>query len=172
MAQCRKDQSWFLAQCKPNRQIVAKRNLLRQGFSIFLPMHEETRRINGKFVTKPIPLFPGYIFVKLGIASGAWRCVNSTYGVTKLVSFGSEPAVVPEDFVNEIASRCDVNGNLLPPKEIRIGDEVVMTRGPFVNQIATIERIEPNRRVFLLIEMMGSQTRVSACAGSLQLVEK
>lgn len=171
MSTCESGQSWFLAQCKPNRQIVAKRNLLRQGFLTFLPMVEETRRVSGKFSTKPMPLFPGYIFVNICISSGAWRSVNSTYGVTKLVSFGSEPAVVPKLFMEQIFLRCDSNEMLLPAKDFEIGDEVLLTKGPFANCIGIIEHIEPDRRIFLLMEMMGSYTRVSVCAEDLQLAD-
>ena len=51
--------SWFLAQLKPNCANIADKNLKRQGFQTFLPMEEETRQRNGKFVTAMRPLFPG-----------------------------------------------------------------------------------------------------------------
>ena len=50
--------SWFLAQLKPNCANIADKNLKRQGFQTFLPMEEETRQRNGKFVTAMRPLFP------------------------------------------------------------------------------------------------------------------
>ena len=55
--------NWFLAQLKPNCANIADKNLKRQGFNTFLPMEEETRPRNGKYVTAMRPLFPGYIFV-------------------------------------------------------------------------------------------------------------
>ena len=88
--------TWFLAQLKPNCAKIADKNLARQGFRTFMPMEEETRQRNGKFVTANKPLFPGYIFVALDVTRGLWRSVNSTYGITRLVSFGKEPA--PEQF--------------------------------------------------------------------------
>ena len=89
--------SWFLAQLKPNCANIADKNLKRQGFKTFLPTEEETRERNGKFVTAIRPLFPGYIFVAFDEARGLWRTVNSTYGITRLVSFGKEPTAVPLD---------------------------------------------------------------------------
>ena len=41
---------WFLAQIKPNSYKIAKMNLKRQGFKTFLPMINETKRCNQKFV--------------------------------------------------------------------------------------------------------------------------
>jgi hypothetical protein len=61
--------SWFLAQLKPNCANIADKNLKRQGFQTFLPMEEETRQRNGKFVTAMRPFFPGYIFVTFDVAT-------------------------------------------------------------------------------------------------------
>ena len=36
--------SWYIVQFKPNSHKIAVRNLQRQGFETFLPMHEVTRR--------------------------------------------------------------------------------------------------------------------------------
>jgi len=99
MADCGACTTWFLAQFKPNSHRIANRNLLRQGFQTFLPVHEETRRTRGKFTTRMLPLFPGYLFVALDITTDGWRKVNSTYGITRIVSLGNNPTPVPRDFV-------------------------------------------------------------------------
>lgn len=159
---------WFLAQLKPNCANIADKNLKRQGFQTFLPMEEETRQRNGKFVTALRPLFPGYIFVAFDIAHGFWRTVNSSYGITRLVSFGKEPTAVPLDIVSQLMLRCDAQGKLLPPKLLQAGDQVTVTKGPFANFVAEVEKIGPDRRVWVLLEMMGSQTRVAVGADQLR----
>ena len=118
--------SWFLAQLKPNCASIADKNLKRQGFKTFLPMEEETRQRGGKFVTSMRPLFPGYIFVAFDVARGFWRTVNSTYGITRLVSFGKEPTGVPLDLVSQLMLRCDAKGKLLPPRLLKPGDQVTL----------------------------------------------
>ena len=153
--------TWFLAQFKPNSHNIAERNLTRQGFRTFLPLQEETRRARGKFITQMRPLFPGYLFVALDMLKGGWRAVNSTYGITRLVSLGKEPTPVPLDLVSQLMLRCDREGKLLPPKLLKPGDEVMLTKGPFANFVAMIETIAPDRRVYVLLELMGAQTRVA-----------
>ena len=162
--------SWFLAQLKPNCVNIAGKNLTRQGFKTFLPMEEETRQRNGKFVTTTRPLFPGYIFVALDAARGYWRTVNSTYGITRLVSFGKDPARVPLDLVSHLMLRCDAQGKLLPPKQLKPGDQVTMTKGPFANFLAEVENITPDQRVWVLMDIMGGQTRVAVGADQLREV--
>ncbi len=162
--------NWFLAQLKPNCASIAQKNLKLQGFKTFLPLEEETRQRNGKFVTATRPLFPGYIFVAFDVVEGHWRVINSTHGVTRLVSFGKKPAEVPLNLVSQLMLRCDSHGKLLPPKLLKPGDQVLLTKGPFANFAAEVEKIAPDRRAWVLMEIMGAQTKVAVRAEHLKAV--
>jgi transcriptional antiterminator RfaH len=162
--------TWFLAQFKPNCHRIAERNLVRQGFQSFLPMQEETRRVRGKFTTFMRPLFPGYLFVAFDKAHGGWQAVNSTSGITRLVSAGKTPVEVPLNLVSQLMQRCDTAGKLLPPKLLSPGDQVIINKGPFVEFIATIEALASDRRVWVLLEFMGQKTRVAVPADQLRTV--
>lgn len=162
--------TWFLAQLKPNCSQIANRNLIRQGFRVFLPLEEQSRQRNGRFVTVERPLFPGYIFVAFDVTKGLWRTVNSTYGITRLVSFGQEPAPVPSDFVTQLMQRCDGAGKLLPPKLLEPGEQVALTSGPLANFVAEVEKVASDRRVWVLIDFMGAKTRLAVGAEQLRAV--
>lgn len=170
MTQHDRHTSWFLTQLKPNSASIANKNLKRQGFKTFLPLQEQTQQRRGKFVTVMQPLFPGYIFVAFDIAHGLWRTVNSTYGIARLVTFGKEPTAVPRELVSQLMRRCDAEGKLLPAKVLSPGDQVTLTRGPFVNFAAEVEKIAPDRRVWVLMDIMGRQSRVSVGADQLRAV--
>jgi transcriptional antiterminator RfaH len=47
---------------------------------------------------------------------------------------------------------------------------VRITSGPFVDFVATIDNITPDRRVWVLMEIMGGQTRVAVKVDQLQTV--
>ena len=160
----------FFAQFKPNSHKIAERNLNQQGFQTFLPMQEQTKRAQGKFLTHMRPLFPGYLFVALDIGQGSWRSVNSTYGVTRLVSLGKEPTPVPLGLIAQLMLRCDREGKLLPPKLLKPGDQVTLTKGPFTDFVATIDSIAPDKRIWVLMELMGAQTRVAVSADDLRVI--
>ena len=162
--------TWFLAQLKPNCGHIAERNLKLQGFGTFQPTEERTKRVQGKFETTPRPLFPGYIFVAFNPGAGHWRAINSTSGITRLVSFGKEPAPVPLDIVSQLMLRCDTTGRLLPPKLLKPGDQVRLATGPFSDFVGVIESLAPERRVWVLMEFMGRRTRVAVDADQLRVV--
>jgi len=162
--------TWFLAQIRPNCHKMAERNLQRQHFQTFLPMHEETKRRAGRFISTLRSLFTGYIFVGFNPASGGWRKINNTYGVTRLVSFGEEPQPVPLDLISRLMLRCDGGGRLLPPRILHPGDAVRISGGPFADFAATVENISPDLRVWVLLDLMGRTARVAVQAEALQVV--
>ncbi|HAJ45567.1 MAG TPA: transcriptional activator RfaH [Alphaproteobacteria bacterium] len=161
---------WFLAQLKPNSAQIAERGLIQQGFRTFLPVEEGTKRVRGKFVSALRPLFPGYIFVAFNPGAGHWRAINATNGITRLVSFGNTPTPVPRPIVSQLMLRCDASGKLLPPDSLKPGDLVRLSAGPFADFVAEVETIEPDRRVWVLMEMMGGHTRVAVAPEHLRLV--
>lgn len=164
------DTTWFLAQLKPNSAKIAERNLKRQGFRTFLPVEEVTKRARSKFVTAEQPMFPGYIFVAFDVTEGGWRSINSTNGITRLVSFGKDPTPVPIDIIEGLMVRCDDQGKLMSPRLLNPGDQVAMARGPFANLLAEVDKIEPDRRVWVLLDIMGSRTRVVVDVDQLRAV--
>ena len=50
------------------------------------------------------------------------------------------------------------------------GDQVTLTKGPFANFVAEVEKIAPDRRIWVLMEIMGGQTRVAVGADQLRAV--
>ena len=162
---------WFLAQHKPNSHRIAARNLARQGFRTFVPLQEETRRTGSRFVTQARPLFPGYLFVAFDPAAGNWRAINSTAGITRLVSTGagSAPRPVPDALVAGLMARCDGAGTLREaPRPPEPGERVTLATGPFADYVATVERLTPERRVWVLLDLMGQATRVAMDADALR----
>jgi len=53
---------------------------------------------------------------------------------------------------------------VLPPKLLKLGDQVALNTGPFANFVAEVEKIAPDRRVWVLMDIMGGKTRVAVGA--------
>jgi len=153
---------WHLAQIKPNAFQIAERNLRRQGFAVFAPTLAQTIRRAGRFVPEQRPLFPGYLFVGFVPQSAPWSAINSTSGVSRLVSFrAGSPAEVPQPIISGLMARCDEAAQLLPPKDLAPGTEVQLIGGPFADFIGTVEAMAPDRRVWVLLECMGQTARLA-----------
>ncbi len=162
---------WYLIQFKPNSHRLAERNLHRQGFETFLPMQKITRRKASRFVSDLKPLFPGYMFVSVNPELAPWRSINSTIGVSKLMSFEGKPKPLPLQLISGLMLRCDVSGALLPPKSLNEGDRVEMLTGPFANFIATVDTIDPEQRIWVLMDFMGQKTRMRVSVDQIALAK-
>lgn len=159
---------WFLAQIRPNALRLALDHLARQGFDLFAPKHTETRRRAGRFVEVEAPLFPGYLFVTFDPARAPWRAINSTRGVSRLVSVGGLPTPVPDPLIRALMARCDSAGLLMPERAFAPGEAVRIVGGPFADFAARVEAMAPQQRVWVLLDIMGRDTRVAIEADKLK----
>lgn len=161
--------SWYLLQVKPNGYKLAERNLLRQGFPVFSPLQTETSRNGGLFRTSLRPLFPGYMFVGIDPGSAPWRAINSTSGVSRLLALGgADPAALPHELVSGLMARCDGDGKILSSPELEQGDAVRIASGPFADFVSTVDSIEADKRIWVLIDLMGRPTKVALDASDLE----
>ena len=60
-------------------------------------------------------------------------------------------------------------GRVAPAKSLSEGDSVEMLTGPFANFIATVDTIDPEQRIWVLMDFMGQKTRMQVTADQLQL---
>ncbi len=151
---------WYVAQIKPNGLKIALRNLGRQGFQTFAPLLETTVQRRGKFVQELKPLFSGYVFVHISPDLPSWRSINNTHGVSRVISFGQEaaPEMVPEALMAALKARCDDGGVFLDAPKLKVGDQVMITQGPFAEFVATVTRLSSQERVWVLLDVLGRGT--------------
>jgi len=157
------DAPWHLAICRPNQGHIAFRNLVGAGFDVFMPRHRASWRWRGKQVDGWRPVFGGYLFFSTDPATPRWREVASTPGIGSLVKTGAHgPAQVPSAVVTGLMLRCDAEGCLIPDTDFRRGEKVRLICGPFAGFVGTVERVDPDRRVHLLLELLGRGAALTA----------
>ncbi len=152
---------WCAVQVKRNCFRKAEQALAQQQIAVFCPKQRGEMRRFGKQVAQASLLFPGYFFVAIDEANPQWRAVANTVGVSRIVMKNpGVPARMPAPLLDGLMRRCDAGGFLLPPSEIQAGDNVRISSGPFSQFIATVERVEPERRVWVLLDLLGSERPV------------
>lgn len=154
---------WLLILCKPNQHHIAQRSLSRLGCEVFLPLTYSQHRWRGRMRQELRPVFPSYLFVGLDPARPFWQPIRSTQGVSRVIGFGTQgPAKVPAEIVMGLMARCDADGVLRRLEEsFSVGDRIRIISGPFTDFVTTIEQIDPERRLHVLLDILGGQTRVT-----------
>jgi transcriptional antiterminator RfaH len=153
---------WYVVQTQVNGEAKAAQNLQRQGFDIYLPRYLKRRRHARRIDFVARPLFPRYMFVAIDIATQRWRSIQSTFGVSRLVCNGDDPAVVPDGVVFALKAREDDKGfvkmDLRP--SFAAGDKVRVLAGAFVDNAGLFDGMADHDRVSILLEMLGRKVRV------------
>ena len=162
--------NWFLINTKPNAHTLARENLIRQGFEVFLPLMIKTFTKSGKFLTKTVPLFPGYLFMGSKLSGIPWKSINATRGVAKAVTLDGSYRPVNGNIIDGIKSRCDKQSVLKSTDMISPGDLIKIERGPFTDFICSVEKITDDERVWVLMEILNQRTRIKVASGDLSKI--
>jgi transcriptional antiterminator RfaH len=163
---------WYVVHTQPQNEGRADINLRRQDFTTYLPRYLRQRRHARRTETVARPLFPRYLFVALDLARDRWRAIQSTFGVSQLVAAGEEPVALPDGVIEAIRAREMENGfvALGLPAGLKPGSPVRLTDGIFADSYGILERIADDRRVAILLELLGREVRVFVPAASVGTV--
>lgn len=153
---------WYVVQTQPHAEARAAAHLCRQGFDIYLPRYLKRRRHARRIETVVAPLFPRYMFVAVDIAVQRWRAIQSTVGVSRLVSNGDRPAAVADGVVDGLKRREDERGFIELDRRPRFapGDRIRVVDGAFSACLGLFERITDGERVAILLDLLGRRVRV------------
>lgn len=153
-------QRWYVARSLPRQEPRAESQLVLQGFRVFLPRTVKSIRHARKFRMAKCAVFPTYLFVALDLARDRWRSVNGTWGVASLIMQGETPQPVPSGVVENLLDLTDGEGMTRFDRGFREGLSVRVVGGPFAAAIGTLERLDANGRVRVLLEIMNQQVPV------------
>ncbi len=131
-------EDWLVLHTRAGKEKVAHDNLLNQQIEAQFFEHR-VRRPNGgknKFVARP--LYQRYIFIRPFDLDSTYARIRSTRGVIDFVRFGEQYdriARIPDEAVQEIASRRDAAGYVVLPEEPVADEGFAFAHGEIVRII-------------------------------------
>jgi transcriptional antiterminator RfaH len=153
---------WFVVRTKVRQEHVARDNLERQGFDLYLPTIRAARRRAGRWCAVVEPLFPGYLFVHADAQRRSLAPIASTRGALGLVRFGGELSTVPDTVIDGITTlQPDREAPVEPAHLFNRGDKVSLVDGPFTGLEAIFEARSGKERVVVLLDLLGRPNRVA-----------
>ncbi|MBP1701378.1 MAG: putative RfaH family transcriptional regulator [Chloroflexi bacterium] len=164
---------WYALRSKPRKEDIVWRQVTQSGYETFYP-RIRVNPVNPRS-RKVQPYFPGYLFVladldQVGVSTFQW--MPHTLG---LVSFGGEPAYVPENLIIALRKRVEeiaaAGGELFDG--LQPGDPVLINSGPFSGYEAIFDaRLPGSERVRVLLEFLGNQRRLTVELNASQIAKK
>ena len=140
---------WYLIQTKPRQDARAEEHLLRQGFTCYRPLQPDP---SGK-AKKPESLFPGYLFIHLDRDLDNWYPIRSTRGVTRVVSFGGEPAAVRDELIEHLQQRLAAEQRAAEPASFAPGERVQIRGDGFEDIEAIFVCSDGQQRSVILLKI-------------------
>lgn len=158
--------AWYVVHTKPRQEGRALENLQNQGFTCFLPTMQVQKLRNQRVQVVTEPMFSRYLFIQLDDQTQNWGPIRSTLGVSKLVSFGPQPAKVPPEFVAFLQEA--------PPETLERmfapGDTVQVAAGPLQGLEGKYLAHDGETRAFVLIELLGQPQKIAMAVEALRVI--
>lgn len=152
---------WYCLRTKPRSERLTSQSLRQElGLEVFCPFvrFERARRSGKLWVTEA--MFPCYVFARFNYFS-QHRQIRAMRGVVNIVGFGSRPAEVADEIIQEV--RCSVKDEetIVIPTQFKVGEEINVVSGPFRGLNAVVSRVMPAKeRVAILLEVLGMEREI------------
>lgn len=143
---------WYAAYTCPNHEKRVAEQLERRSVEHFLPLYKSVRRWKDRRVRLQLPLFPGYVFVRLPLRNRLQ--VLQIPSVVRLVGFNGLPTPLRDEEME--ALRCGLSQQLRtqPHPYLTVGRRVRIIGGPFRGLEGILLRKKNNFRVILSLELI------------------
>jgi transcription antitermination factor NusG len=143
------DPKWFVLFVRYNQEKRTAHRLAEYGVEHFLPCCRSLRQWKDRRVTLEMPLFPGYVFVRLPFVERAR--VLTMPNVVSLVGGRNSPSAVSEEEINWIKLGIE-HGNAMPHPELAVGQRVRIVAGALAGMQGILLRRQNGTRVVICLD--------------------
>ena len=147
---------WLVATYKINEVKRAESNLSNQKIDFYLPKIKFENLSSN--VSEEI-LFPGYIFINTRLED--YSTIKYTKGIKKVVKFGNSVAILTNNEINSIKSIEKLSKTKPIISNINIGQEAIVSDGPFKGTLVKICSLPSKDRIEVLLTILGSSRRIN-----------
>ena len=157
---------WYAAYTCANHEKQVAAELLARGVEHFLPLYGSVRRWKDRRVKLDLPLFPGYVFVRLALVERLR--VLQIPRVVRLVGFSGMPAALPDEQVEILRAGLAEQLHAAPHPFLTVGRRMRIVRGPLAGLEGVLLRKKGNFRFVLSVELIQRSLSVDVDASEVQ----
>jgi transcription antitermination factor NusG len=157
---------WYAAYTRSHHEKCVAQQLQTRTVEHFLPLYESVRKWKDRRKRMELPLFPGYIFVRISLHERLRVLVVP--GVVRLVGFDNRPAALADD---EIEALRGVMGRGLrsePHPYLAVGRRVRIARGALAGIEGVLVRKKGRVRLVLSIDLIRQSAMIEVDSGDVE----
>src|ERR1700690_1195322 len=160
---------WYAAYTNANHEKRVATQLRQRSVLHFLPLYESLRRWKDRKMLLQLPLFPGYIFVRL--AARDHLQVLQVPGVVRLVGFNGLPYALLEEEIQAIQNCLNRNCRAKPYPYLQVGRRARVKSGSLQGLEGIVLRKKHRTRFVISFEMIMRSVEVDIDGMELELVD-
>jgi transcription antitermination factor NusG len=166
---------WFAVWTKSRQEKVAAAMINSLGVANYLPLKTESRQWSDRRQTVTVPLFSGYLFVRMNPLSPNKIRILSVPGVAGFVGNSRGPLPIPDHQIKAVRTvvsqgiDCTVHP-LTAEAPFEKGDLVRVVRGALAGVEGRLVRVNSSSRLVISIEMIHRSLALSISRGDVELV--
>jgi len=146
------EQHWYAAYTCANHEKQVAAQLDVRAVEHFLPLYSSVRRWKDRRVTLELPLFPGYVFIRLALQDRLR--VLEIPSVVRLVGFNGQPTALPDKEMEILRAGLGQSLRAEPHPLLTVGRRVRINGGPFAGLEGVMQRKKSSVRVVVTLELI------------------
>jgi transcription antitermination factor NusG len=159
---------WYAAYTCANHEKRVAAELQTLEVNQFLPVYSSVRRWKDRRVSLELPLFPGYVFVRLALRDRLR--VMQIPSVVRLVGFNGLPTALPDTEMEALRSGLSKRLRAEPHPFLTVGRRVRIRAGPLAGLEGILKRRKSSLRVIVSLHLIQQSMAVEVDAADLSPV--
>ncbi len=157
----RGDSQWFAVSTRSRQEKVAAAMIESLGVANYLPLKTESRQWSDRKQKVTIPIFSGYLFVRMHLLDGSKLRVLKVPGVVAFVGNSSGPLPIPDQQIEAIRAVVAHGMECAVHSLLEEGSLVRVVRGALAGVEGRLIRLNSASRLVISIEMIHRSLSVS-----------
>ena len=157
---------WYAVYTCANHEKRVAAELQARAVERFLPLYSSVRRWKDRRVNLELPLFPGYVFVRMALRDRLR--VLQIPSVVRLVGFNGLPTALPDAEMEVLRSGLSERLRAEPHPFLKVGRGVRIAAGPFAGLEGILKRRKKGLRVVVSLELIQQSVAVEVDQADVQ----
>jgi len=153
---------WYAVYTRSRHEKCVSRQLEGMAVATFLPAYESVHRWNDRNAVVSQPIFPGYVFARIGLADRIQ--VLSVPGVINFVGAPGRPSPIPDEELNALRACWEHRIRMEPHPYLVVGRRVRIRQGLLADMEGILVRKKGQFRLVLSVNLITRSVAVEVDA--------
>jgi len=146
--------SWYAVRTRPRFEKKVVSELKLKGIETFLPVSATKRQWSDRRTLVHLPIFPGYVFVRIAASLANRITVLRTNGVLNFVGPRDMGVSITDQEIESVRAVADRNVVFEPHPYLHTGDKVCIRGGPLDGITGVLETINRDKSLVISVNLI------------------